>query len=43
MNELSWRPIRPLKVRSEKMIASFDSKANDPSVQFINKMNYLRD
>ena len=29
MNKLSWRPIKPLKVRFGKIIVSFDNKANN--------------
>ena len=43
MSELSWGQIRPIKVRFVKTIASFDSHADDPSMQFISKVNCLRD
>ena len=33
--------IRHMKVKSVRMIASFDSNANDLSLQFISKVNYL--
>ena len=39
MNKLSWGTIRLLKIRSEKTIASIDSNANNPSMQFMSKMN----
>ena len=35
MNKLSWKPIRPLKVRSWRIILSFNSKANDNQLNLI--------
>ena len=41
-SELCQWQIRPIKVRSVKTIASFDSHANHPSVQFMSEMNCLK-
>ena len=42
-SELSWGQIRHIKIRSVKIIASFNSHANNPNVQFRGKMNCLGD
>ena len=42
-SELPWVSIRPMKVRFMRIIASFDSKADNASVQFMREVNYLRD
>ena len=43
MIELSWKQIRPTKVRFVITIASFNSNANDPSMQFMSKVKRLKD
>ena len=40
--ELPWELIRPMKVRSVRIIASFDCNTNDQSLQFMNKVNCLK-
>ena len=40
---MPWGLIRPIKIRSIKIIASFDNNINDSSVQFINKVNWFED
>ena len=39
--ELSQGQIVPIKIRFVRTIASFDSNANNPSVQFMSKVHYI--
>ena len=41
-SELLCRPIKSMQVRSVKLIASFDSNANNVGVQFMSKVNCNR-
>ena len=42
-SELPLVPIRLIKVRFVRTIARFNNNANNPSVQFISKINCLKD
>ena len=41
-SELPQKQIRSMKIRFVKTIASFNNNADDPSVQFMSKINYFK-
>ena len=42
-SKLLWVSIKPIKVRSVKKLARFNSKYNDLNIQFMSRINCLED